>query len=371
MILIVANDRQQAKIIFHYVQGFLNATPKLRRYIEKEKIEEIDLRNGITISIKTCSLRGLRGWTTAAAILEEVAFYRNEFSANPDKEILSALRPSLATIPESMLIGISTPYMKSGVLFDQFRRHYGKSTGALIWKAPSIEMNPTLDKEFIAEQLREDPSAAAAEWLAEWRSDLERFLPSEAVSAAVMPARFELQFIREFRPYKAFIDAAGGSGQDSFTLAVSHKEKSGAVVLDCTREIRPPFKPSEVVEEFSNTLKKYGLKSAVGDRYGGEWVKDAFREFGITIKNSELSKSEIYLEFLPMIMSGQVALLDDPRLCGQLGNLERRTRSGGKDSIDHPTGLHDDLANAAAGSIVLNAPRHSGAKFRLSTSDMY
>jgi hypothetical protein len=29
--------------------------------------------------------------------------------------------------------------------------------------------------------------------------------------------------------------------------------------------------------------------------------------------------------------------------------LERRTARGGRDSIDHPPGAHDDLANAVAG----------------------
>jgi hypothetical protein len=32
--------------------------------------------------------------------------------------------------------------------------------------------------------------------------------------------------------------------------------------------------------------------------------------------------------------------------------LERRTSRGGRDSIDHAPGSHDDLANAAAGAIV-------------------
>jgi len=369
-VLIIATDRLQSRIIFNYVKGFLNSTPKLRRYIEAERMDEISLKNKITIAIKTASFRSVRGWTTVAAILEEVAFYRNEFSANPDKEILSALRPSLATIPESLLLGISTPYYRSGVLFDQFRKHFGKAGDPLIWKAPTAVMNPTIDKEFIASQLAEDPAAGAAEWLAEFRSDLERFLPSEAVAAAVIPSRLELSFIREFR-YKAFIDAAGGSGADAFTLAISHKEKSGAVILDLIRERRPPFSPAEVVKEFSDTLKSYGLKSAVGDRYGGEWVKESFREFGVTIKNSELSKSEIYLEFLPMILSGQVELLDDRKLCGQLQNLERRTRSGGRDLVDHPAGLHDDLANSVAGSCVLNSPKHAGAIFLIGGVDMY
>jgi hypothetical protein len=51
--------------------------------------------------------------------------------------------------------------------------------------------------------------------------------------------------------------------------------------------------------------------------------------------------------------SKRVELLDHPRLLAQLGTLERRTARGGKDSIDHQPGAHDDLANAACGALVL------------------
>jgi hypothetical protein len=45
--------------------------------------------------------------------------------------------------------------------------------------------------------------------------------------------------------------------------------------------------------------------------------------------------------------------LDIPRLISQFHGLERRTARGGKDSIDHGPGAHDDIANAVAGAIVL------------------
>src|SRR5205085_7711562 len=52
------------------------------------------------------------------------------------------------------------------------------------------------------------------------------------------------------------------------------------------------------------------------------------------------------LELLPRLCSGEIELPDDRALIDQLAGLERRTRSGGKDVIDHPPGGHDDLANA-------------------------
>jgi hypothetical protein len=56
---------------------------------------------------------------------------------------------------------------------------------------------------------------------------------------------------------------------------------------------------------------------------------------------------------LPLLNSRRVQLLDDRRLISQFHGLERRTARGGKDSIDHGPGQHDDLANSVAGAIVL------------------
>ena len=57
-------------------------------------------------------------------------------------------------------------------------------------------------------------------------------------------------------------------------------------------------------------------------------------------------------DLLPLINSGAVDLLEHDRLVTQLTSLERRTARGGKDSIDHAPGAHDDVANSVAGALV-------------------
>jgi hypothetical protein len=63
-------------------------------------------------------------------------------------------------------------------------------------------------------------------------------------------------------------------------------------------------------------------------------------------------KSELYANLLPVLNGGRAELLDHPRLAAQLIGLERRTARGGRDSIDHAPGAHDDIANAVVGVIV-------------------
>jgi hypothetical protein len=128
---------------------------------------------------------------------------------------------------------------------------------------------------------------------------------------------------------------------------------NGSTVLDCVREQRPPFSPKSVVSEFAALLKTYRVSRVTGDRYAGEWPREVFRDHGIQYDVSEKPKVDIYRDVLPGLNSGKLELLDLPRLAGQFCGLERRTARGGRDSIDHAPGGHDDLANSVAGALLL------------------
>jgi hypothetical protein len=155
--------------------------------------------------------------------------------------------------------------------------------------------------------------------------------------------------------YTAFVDPSGGA-QDAFALAIAHQEtRDGREVsiLDHLTARRPPFSPESVVAEFCATLAAYEITTVHGDRYGGEWPREAFRTHGVSYTPSERTKSEIYKELLPLLTSGRAEMLDHAQMAAEFLGLERRTARGGRDSIDHPPGGHDDLANAVSGALVL------------------
>jgi hypothetical protein len=362
VVCVLATNRDVSQVVLGYINGLIDSTPALAELVEDRGAEHIDLAGRVSIEVHTSSFRSIRGRTIAAAILDEVAYWRSEESANPDYEIVTALRPALETLRKSgaLLLGISSPFAKRGVLFDAYRKHYGKDGDpVLVWKSTSRELNENISEETVEAALEEDPAAARAEWLAEFRRDIESFVSREAVEAVVVPGRFELPpsgFM-----YSGFCDAAGGSGQDSMTLGISHaEERNGEMVavLDCVREVRPPFSPEGAVEEFAEVLKRYGIYEVVGDRYSGDIIPEQFRKRGIEYRQSEKTKSDIYKDLLPIINSGRCELLDDKRLIAQLCNLERRVARGGKESIDAPPSRmnsaegHDDRVNASAGSLV-------------------
>lgn len=172
----------------------------------------------------------------------------------------------------------------------------------------------------------------------------------EAVDAAVDRSVLEREPVNS-TSYVGFVDPSGGSG-DSYTVAVAHAE-DGIGILDCLREVRPPFSPEAVTSEFGDLLKSYRVTKVCGDRYAGEWPREQFRKHGIVYEPSADPKGTIYGNLLPLLNSGKVRLLGNKRLITQLIGLERRTSRGGRDSIDHAPGGHDDCANAVGGALLL------------------
>jgi hypothetical protein len=350
-IAVLASDRAQARVIFRFVLGLLQAVPLIKPLIVDHDAETITLSNRVVIEIGTASFRAARGYSYAAVLCDEVAFWRSdETSANPDIEILRALRPGLANIPGSMLLIASSPYAKRGELYAVWRKHYGHDDGrVLVWKATTAEMNSSIDPAIIKEAYDSDPEAARAEYGAEFRDDLADFVIQEAVDAVTMRGRSELPPLRDIT-YSAFCDPSGGVS-DAMTLAIGHLA-GDVCVLDAVLEVRPPFDPEQAVSQCAMLLRRYGVSQVIGDRYAGEWPKARFAEHGIEFEQSARPKSDLYGDLLPLLNAGRVELLDLPRLSRELTGLERRTARSGKDSIDHTPGGHDDLANAVAGVLV-------------------
>jgi hypothetical protein len=355
-VVIIAADRRQATVIFKYLRAFLGVEP-LVAMIVRETADTIDLNNGVTVEIQTASFRTIRGRTIVASLCDELSFWRSsdDNGANPDTEIIAALKPAMATIPRAMLLKASSPYSRRGVLWNDYRKHFGKDESAtLVWQCDTRGMNPSISEAFIADAYADDPVSAAAEFGAQFRSDVEAYISREAVEAVMIAGRFELQPMDSVK-YFAFVDPSGGSS-DSMTLCVAHKEGDHAI-LDAIREVKPPFSPESVVMEFAALLKTYRIITVVGDRFAGLWPRERFLVHGIAYQCGERPKNDLYRDFLPLVNSGKVELLDHGKLAAQLCSLERRTARGGRDTVDHPPGAnsHDDVANAAAGALVLAA----------------
>ena len=207
-----------------------------------------------------------------------------------------------------MMLVASSPHARKGALWQAYQKHFGKDGDpVLIWQATTRDMNPSVPQSFIDEKLAADPVRAAADYLAQFRSDMEGFVSREALQACVSAGVFE-------RPpesgisYQAFVDPAGGSGSDSMTLCIAHKDfAAGIVVIDALREVKPPFSPAIVVSEFCALLSNYKIHRVVGDKFGGGWPAETFNRNSVSYEAAPKPKSDCYVDLLATVNSRRVA----------------------------------------------------------------
>ncbi len=342
-VMVLACDRKQARTVMRYIAGLLHSNPMLERMIHREQGESIELTSRTVIEVSTASYRSVRGYSLACVICDEVAYWRSDSSSNPDREILNALRPAMATLG-GRLIALSSPYAKRGELWTTYSRHYGQEGPVLVAQADTLTMNPSLPMQVVYDALSRDFEAAQAEYMAQFRSDLEQFLLRDVIDTAVRTSPLELPYDKAHK-YTAFVDPAGG-GADEYCLAIGHKE-GDVTVIDVLRARRGI--PADITAEYAELLKSYRIRKVTGDKYAGSWPGDEFKKHKIEYSPSEKPKSMLYLDLLPGLNSGSVELPPDDRLVNQLIGLERRTSRAGRDSIDHPPGGSDDRANVIAG----------------------
>lgn len=280
----LASTVSQAKVVFGYIRGFIEASPLFAQMVDRVLADEIRLTNNIVISVHPSSFRSVRGRTLVCAILDEVSFWRDDQSANPDLETYRAILPSLATT-NGLLVGISTPYRKLGLLFQKHRDHFGQDDDSvLVTQGASVAFNPTLNTRVIASHSKADPEAALAEWHGEFRNDLSSLFDDDLIDRAVDLSRPpEIGPVPGIR-YRAFCDPSGGR-HDAACIAIAHKDTNGIVIVDVLRGVPAPHDPAVVAEDFAKLAQAYGCAEVIGDRYSGEWVAQAFTKAGRRIQH--------------------------------------------------------------------------------------
>jgi hypothetical protein len=202
VVMCLACDREQAKIVYNYIRAYFEQIPALAKMVMRITDDTIELRNHVDIEVHTNSYRSVRGRSLLCAIFDEVSFWRSEDSASPDFEVAGAIQPALARVPGSTLILISSAHKRSGLLYQKWKDHYGRNDDdVLVVRGTTTQFNPTFDAKIIARQLAADPQLYGAEYNSEWRDDLATFISRQLLEAAVdtdvivRPPQQDVQYI--------------------------------------------------------------------------------------------------------------------------------------------------------------------------------
>jgi hypothetical protein len=380
-VLLLGFVQSQAEIAFEYVLEFVRGDRELQSLITRQTQDSLTFAHGVRLHTGVSSYKKLRGYSVAAALCDEIAFWWNDATdSNPDVEIVRALRPALHKVPGSRLLAASTPFTEEGVLYDVHQKHYGTDSSAsiLVVKAPTLTLNPSFDAGAIEMAMDEDHESAASEYDVAWRV---------AGGTLVHPAAYDICVdvgIGERAPepplgnayYTAAVDLSGGTGQDSAALSICHIQErdepehhphpSGVVlhrvpvitdntpdvcVQDLLLEIAPPFDPGDMVAQIAAACRQFGITEVVGDQFSEGFAAAEFFRHGIQYFVSARKTAECVLDSLAVINTQRVRLLDVPKMRKQYLNLRRDYGSGGRITVLE-TRRHDDLAVVTARGIV-------------------
>jgi phage terminase large subunit-like protein len=350
-VMLIAPAKYQAQIAMRYIRTYLRSSPVLRNYIVRERRDEIELTNGISIACYPCSYVAVRGLSIVCAICDELAFWQHEQTdANPEDEVLSALRPAMATFPTAKLIKISTPFRKEGILWREFQQR--AELDHLVWQMPSPEMNPTLLPSILEQERKHDEEKFRREFLAEFTDQINAWVTPDVLEPCIVRGRTELPRV-EKATYAVAIDPA--FRRDDFALAILHRNADGTIVVDRASRWagtkKAPLPYEWVCQEIARIVKQYGINRVLGDQYCAAVIKQHFHKLGIHYNEYTFgahTRGEIFGNLKHLLVQRRIELLDDPTLLRQLRVLEERKAPNGRVDIEPSHGLKDDLAVAVA-----------------------
>jgi hypothetical protein len=348
--LIISRDQRASLVMLDYVEKILSSSLFLAQLIVSRTADSIFLSNNVSIEVRPCNRISSRGITAISICADEIGhWFTSADFANPDSEVLGAARPALLTTLGPVLMA-SSVYAKRGVLFDSFKKYYGPDgpPDTIIAYGGSRDLNPSIPQEEIDRELEKKPVRNRAEYLSEWRSDVEGFISREVVESCV-DNYHELPAQPNINSQCGIDQASGVTEGDSFAIVIAHKLGDRAII-DAIREIRPPFNFFELVETVLLPLcKSYRIYKVVGDNYGALLAQDPIRRAGIGFELAEKHKSALYVDpFLPLLNAKKILMPKHERAINQICSLERSLLRTGREQITHPIHGHDDIANAIA-----------------------
>jgi hypothetical protein len=361
-VAVCAVDNSQAAIVKDYIAAYFHEVPALKSLVLRETATGFELRNSVSIQILASDFRSLRGRNIRIGIMDEVGYLpSDEHSRRPDVEAYRALRVGMTTLKEAQLFGISSPHGRSGLLYQQWSKYYGRDHDrVLVVHAPTRTLNPLVSEDEVRAAMEDDPILAGSSYLARWRDDMASYVDAALLDSVTDFGVYEREYDDRCR-YTAFADIATGQGQDNAALCIAHPSHDDPrlILVDIARTRRPRFVLSDLLGEWSVLLRHYRIREVWCDAYALGIAKDIWSEHGITANKSETDTSANFLRCLPPT-GKRVRLVDCELARREFAQLQRRVVSG-HEVVGHPSNgnLHDDTAASIAGALVTvaSAPR--------------
>jgi len=285
-VMLLAPTLKQAKIAFRAIHRDLRRSPVLSAWVVRTTKDEIELKNGIIIGCYACTYDGVRGHSVVAAVCDELGFWSDEdTAANPAEEVIAALMPGMATVRNSKLVKISTPFRKDGVLWREFQQR--AELDFAVWQLSSQEMNPTISSSILERERDRSAERFRREFLAEFTDSVSGWIVPELLDPCIVRGRTELPYTSD-GIFVAVADPA--FVRDDFALAILSRRDDGRIVVHRVARWSgtkaAPLGHEDVLGQVKSILSEYQLNSLIGDRHCYDLIRQLPIDLVFTIRNT-------------------------------------------------------------------------------------
>ena len=363
-IVCVANARDQARLALHNIKDLIEASPLLKTLVVRSTGDTLELSNGCIFKALPSSSRTGRGMACPMMIMDEAAHFLDTDGNAAGDQLYQALSPSVAQFGElGKIILLSSPWLQQGLFWDL---HKQACTGEFPYmqhiNLPTWEVNPTIDKDFLAQEKARDPTLFEIEFGANFSHSLASFLDSNLIESAVS-REFESrnpQHIYKGQYYLS-LDPAKGN-RDLYVACIAHYEDK-VFVVDLFHEFKPSFddggKKQISISEVESFIElwhdRYQFKEVVLDQFNSQ---STIQRLGNRMNIRELtwtskSKTQAFTKLRELFVGGNISLYRHEKAITQLKNLIVTYRAGGSWSVSGGAGAAvDDFAMALAGAVL-------------------
>jgi len=274
----------------------------------------------------------LRGEGLDFVVMDECAFMQKEAWTE-------AIRPALSDRQGKVLF-ISTPKGRNW-LWEIYQRGVSGEEGWQSWTFPTAN-NPFIAKEEIEAAKRDLPEMIfRQEYLAEFIDDAGGVFRRVQEAAVLEPKEYE-----EGKQYIAGVDVA--ASVDFTVVSVLDAESKDQVYLDRFNRVDYPV----LIDRLEAVYRRYHLTSMVVESNSiGRPVIDELVTRGLNIvpfTTTSATKQSIIQNLQAAFENGQIRIINNPILIGELLSFESKRNASGGFSYSAPDGMNDDCVMSLA-----------------------
>lgn len=387
--LVMSHTKEFSDEVIDVVRALIEESPVMHRLIDtakKNTQSTINLKmpflgkNGkivysrVRIRTNAASSRSTRGSACPVILADEIAFWGSDpNSKETDAQIIAAAKPSMFQFEEkAMLIKLSSPGIKHGVLWNYFSMRDSLPGSCLVLKSPSWTFNSQLPKYKFKEEwelAQKNPlDNFESEYRANFVDSTSIFIRSEMVDLCVCKG---VSFIApEEDPrgvtdimYTAAIDAAFKGDRFAFTVVSHNGTKIRQHVMMTWAGTRiAPVKAHVIAKFIGKICLNFNLSEVHADQYAYQPLREIFDQYGINLLENTFTptyKKQIYFNLKKTIHNQQLDLLDHADQTKEIKQLQVEQTQTGNIKIGHPAGGTDDCSDATA-IAVYEAVENSG-----------